>query len=96
MSIFTEIYDLHVFESDYAYKEFLRKLSRALDEGWIEEIPVAIKRKVPRDERWFREELSGEVYVLERLEGKPSSWRPVEPEDLFPSKQITSGSQMKN
>jgi len=82
VSIFTEMYDLHVFESSYAYKEFLRKLSRALEEGWIEEIPAAIKREVPRVERWFRDKSSGEAWVLEELEGKPSSWRPVEPGDL--------------
>jgi hypothetical protein len=83
MSIFTEMYDLHVFESIQAYQEFLRRLSQALEEGWIEEIPVAIKRQVSRNERWFREKSSEEIYVLEDLEGKPSSWRPVEPEDLL-------------
>ena len=96
MSIFTEMYDLRVFESFYAYKEFLRKLSRALDEGWVEEIPVAIQRKVPRDERWFRDKETGEVYILEGLEGKPSSWRPAEPEELFPSSPIGIDSRMKN
>ncbi len=75
MSIFAEMYDLPVFESVYAYREFLLKLARALEEGWIEEIPVATKREVPRDERRFRDKQTGEVYVLERLEGKPSSWR---------------------
>ena len=96
MSIFTEMYDLRVFESVYAYKEFLRKLARALEEGWIEEIPVAIKREIPRNERWFREGRSGEAYVLETVECKPPSWRPVEPDELFPSKPITVVSSMKN
>jgi hypothetical protein len=90
MSIFTELYDLRVFESPYAYEEFRRKLARALEKGWIEEIPVAISRRFPRNERWFRENTSGEVYGLEELEGKPSSWRPVEPEELFPSKSSPS------
>jgi hypothetical protein len=96
MSIFTELYDLRIFESIHAYTEFHRKLSIALEEGWVEEIPVAIKREHPRDERWFREGRSGEVYALEDLEGKPSSWRPVEPEDLFPNKFITPVSNLRN
>jgi hypothetical protein len=96
MSIFTEMYDLHVFESVHAYKEFHRKLSIALEEGWVEEIPIAIKREHPRNERWFREGRTGEVYALEELEGKPSSWRPVEPEELFPDMSITVVGNLEN
>jgi hypothetical protein len=96
MSMFTEIYDLHVFDSSYAYREFHRKLAHALEQGWVEEIPVAIKRVHPRNERWFRDKESGEVYQLEELEGKPTSWRPVEPEELFPSRSISVGNQKVN
>ena len=96
MSIFTEMYDLHAFESRWAYREFLRKLAIALEEGWVEEIPVAIKRVHPRNERWFQEGRSGEVYVLEDSDGKGSSWRPVEPDELFPDKTIAVVSNLKN
>lgn len=96
MSIFTELYDLHAFESIHAYQEFLRKLARALEEGWVEEIPVVTMCDVPRNERWFREKYSGEVYSLEELEGKPSSWRPVEPERPLSLKQFSLGSDLKN
>jgi hypothetical protein len=96
MSIFTELYDLHAFESMYAYREFRRKLSIALEEGWVEEIPVAIKREYPRNERWFRERRSGEVWVLEDSEEKGSSWRPVEPQDLFPNEHITPVNNLRN
>jgi hypothetical protein len=96
MSIFTEMYDLRRFATVHEYKEFLSKLSLAIEKGWIEEIPVSIKRQVPRDERWFREKSSGEVYLLESLEGKPAYWRPVEPEELFPSTPITVVSHMQN
>ncbi len=96
MSIFTELYDLHRFASPHEYAEFLRKLSFALEKGWIEEIQVAIKRPVPRDERWFKDRESGEVYLLELLEGKPAYWRPVEPEELFPSRSIITTGRMHN
>ena len=97
MSIFTEMHDLRVFESVYAYREFLRKLALALEEGWIEEIPIAVKKPFSERERWFREPHSGEVYCLGPPGEKSSgSWRPVEPESLFPSKVITVVSQTKN
>ena len=96
MSIFTELYDLHVFESEYAYREFRRKFALALDQGWIEEIPVAIMREVPRNERWFRDKESGEVYALEIAPEKGASWRPVPIEDLFPSRPISVGNDLKN
>lgn len=96
MSIFTEMYDLHAFESEWVYREFHRKLAIALEEGWVQEIPVGIKRVHPRSERWFREKRSGEVYVLEDSHEKRSSWRPVEPEDLFPDRPITVVSNLKN
>lgn len=96
MSIFTEIYDLRTFASPYEYKQFLSRLSHALEQGWIEEIPVAIKRPVSINERWFREKESGEVYLLEVLEEKPAYWRPVEPEELFPSMPIADVSRRIN
>jgi hypothetical protein len=97
MSVFTEMYDLHVFESIYAYQEFLRKLSHALEQGWIEEIPVAVSKPFSEDERWFKDPNSGEVYCFGPPAEKSSgSWRPVQPEELFPSKPFAATSNTVN
>ena len=97
MSIFTEMYDLHHFESVRALEEFLRKLSIALDEGWVEEIPVAVKIPFSGGERWFREQQSGEVYCF-RPPGEKSTgtWNRVDPQDLFPSMPFATESKAVN
>lgn len=96
MSIFTEMYDLRVFESIYAYRDLLRKLTCALEEGWIEEIPVVKHWEVQADARWFRDMETREVYALVSVEGKPSSWHPVAPEELFPSSPTAVSRHMTN
>jgi hypothetical protein len=97
LSIFTEMYDLHHFESVRARQEFLRKLSIALEEGWVEEIPVAIKTPFSGGERWFREPRSGEVYCFGPPgEKSTGTWDRVDPQNLFPSKPFATESDTVN
>jgi hypothetical protein len=97
MSIFREMYELRTFQSPADYADVLRMLSQAMERGWVEEVPVTIKRPVAWDERWFREKDTGEVYLLE-VPNPPStgSWRPVEPEELFPGVVVASSNPTPN
>jgi hypothetical protein len=89
MSIFQDMYEPRTFLSRTDYLEVLRMLSQAIERGWVEEIPVSIKRPVAWNERWFREKETGEVYLLE-IPDPPSTgtWRAVEPRELFPEAPI--------
>ena len=97
MSIFREMYQFRSFSIAGDYSGLLRNLAYAIENGLVEEIPVTIKRPYPSDERWFRDKDSGEVYLLDEPEppGR-GTWRPVEPEELFPPATIAQGSDTVN
>lgn len=97
MSIFQEMYEPRTFFSPSDYQEVVRMLSQAIERGWVEEIPVAIRRPVPWDEKWFREKETGEVYLLEAPNPPATgTWRPVEPDELFPGVPVSSSNRRPN
>jgi hypothetical protein len=96
MSILKDMHQEKAFRSPYDYRELLRMLSEAIQEGLVEEIPNTWKGP-GRFVRWFREKSTGVVYALGEPEGPSAgSWRELEPNDLFPDAIIAPISRLPN
>ncbi len=74
MSIFMEMHEGRHFESLRDYQELKRMLSEAVSRGWVEQIPVMRPILSSREEEWFRDRKSGEMYCLVAPGEKSSGW----------------------
>jgi hypothetical protein len=62
MSVFEEMHPRYSFEPLRDYDKLKRMLSRAIERGFVEEVPVMITRPVPsRAERGYRDKETGET-----------------------------------
>ena len=64
MSIFQEMHEQRLFNSEWEYRELRRMLSEAIARGYVEKIPVIKPDPFILDEEWYRDKETGEVYSL--------------------------------
>jgi len=96
MSIFEEMFDREKFDWQEQYSRLLRKLSWAIEKGWVEEIPNT-RTGIYRHSRWFREKGTGVVYKLDVPDSKDrGSWRELTPEEMFPDATIAPMGRFPN
>jgi hypothetical protein len=96
MSIFQEMFDQKRFSWPDEYEELLRKLSEAIERGFVEEIPNTWKG-IYRHSRWFREKSTGVVYALDQPEAPArGSWRELTAEEMFPDATIAPIGRLPN
>jgi hypothetical protein len=82
MSIFEEMYPFRQFNSWRDFDELKRMLAQAIERGFVE-VPVMIRKEVPRTENWYRDKESGDIYALIPPEPPArGSWEKVDIEDL--------------
>jgi hypothetical protein len=74
MGIFNEMYEGRHFESLRDYAELRRVLSEAVSGGSVEQLPVIKPILSSRDEEWFRDKASGEIYCLVAPGEKSWGW----------------------
>lgn len=74
MGILREIYGSSQFSSDADYGELQLTLSKAIDQGVVERVPVRKHNRYFPSEQWFRDKETGEIYSLiqpeERIRGR--------------------------
>jgi hypothetical protein len=84
MGIFSDMYQMRCFNSDWEYRELKRMLSEAISRGYVEPIPVMDPHPYCRTEEWYREKETGEIYSLVPPEEKSRGrWTKVEREELI-------------
>jgi hypothetical protein len=83
MGVFKEMHEGRHFESFRDYAELRRTLSEAISRGCVEQIPVMKPILSSRDEEWFRDKETGEMYCLV-APGEQSWgwWTRIDKEDL--------------
>jgi len=83
MGIFKEMFEMRRFNSDWEYRELRRMLLEAISRGFVERMPVMKPHRFLRNEEWYREKETGEIYSLVPPEEKSrGQWIRVDPEDL--------------
>ena len=81
-SIFKEMHEKRVFNSEYEYKELRRMLEDAVNRGFVERVPVVKPNKFVPVQEWFRERETGQIYRLVPPEGNGGWWCEVDIADL--------------
>jgi hypothetical protein len=86
MGVFKEMCDGRHFESGREYTELRRMLSQAISRGFVEQIAVIKPILSSRDEEWYRDTETGEMYCL-IPPGEQSFgwWTRIDSEDLVHS-----------
>jgi hypothetical protein len=74
MSIFREMHQGRHFESLRDYQELKRMLSEAISGGWVEQVPVMKPIISSRNEQWFRDRKTGEIFCLVAPGEKSRGW----------------------
>ena len=71
------------FESIRDYTDLRRMLSEVISRGYVEQVPVIRPILSSRNEEWYRDKETGELYCLV-APGEQSSgwWTRIDPEDL--------------
>lgn len=88
MNIFQEMFDRTKFESLREFTELQRMLSQATERGYVEEVPVAVKREVSQVERWYKDKETGDVYSLIPPEAAARGyWGPIPLDEYQISKE---------
>ena len=64
MNVFREMFDNDKFESLREFTELQRMLRQAIERGYVEEVPVTLKREVSQVEHWYRDKETGDIYSL--------------------------------
>lgn len=83
MSIFREMHEGRHFESLRDYQELKRMLSEAVSRGWVEQVAVMRPIISSRNEEWFRDRETGEMYCLVAPGEKSWGWwTRIDNEDL--------------
>jgi hypothetical protein len=78
MNVFREMFDNDKFESPREFTELQRMLRQAIERGYVEEVPVTLKREVSQVERWYRDKETGDIYSLIPPESATRGcWGPV-------------------
>jgi hypothetical protein len=78
MNVFREMFDNDKFESARESTELQRMLRQAIERGYVEEVPVTLKREVSQVERWYRDKETGDIYSLIPPESATRGcWGPV-------------------
>jgi hypothetical protein len=80
MSIFQEMFDQETFSWPDQYDELLRKLSEAIERGFVEEIPNT-RTGIYRHSRWFPD---------------TGSWDELTPKQMFPDATIAPMGRLPN
>jgi hypothetical protein len=85
MSIFREMHPTITVNPGHDYLELKRMLSEAIERGYVESVPVMIKRNFANPETWYREIETGIIFALthpeeERVSG---TWMEIEPQELI-------------
>jgi hypothetical protein len=82
MNVFREMFDKNKFESLGEFTELQRMLRQAIERGYVEEVPVTLKREVSQVERWYRDKETGDIYSLIPPESAARGcWEPVNLEE---------------
>jgi hypothetical protein len=74
MGIFKQMHEGRHFESLRDYTELKRMLSEAVSRGWVEQLPVIKPILSSRNEEWFRDKETGEMYSLVAPGEKSWGW----------------------
>ena len=83
MGVFKEMYDGTHFESGQDYTELRRMLSQAISRGFVEQIAVIKPILSSRNEEWYRDTETGEMYCLVPPGEKSRGWwTRIDSEDL--------------
>jgi hypothetical protein len=78
MNVFREMFDNDKFESLREFTELQRMLRQAIERGYVEEVPVTLKREVSQVEHWYRDKETGDIYSLTPPESAARGcWGPV-------------------
>ena len=79
MNVFREMFDHDKFESLRDFTELQRMLRQATERGYVEEVPVTLKREVSQIEHWYKDKETGEIYSLIPPESAARGyWGPVQ------------------
>ncbi len=82
MGIFKDMHELRVISSPADCRELRRMLSEAISRGHVEQIPVMKPHRYSRNESWYRDKETGQIYSLHPFDERPGSWMEVDPKDL--------------
>jgi hypothetical protein len=74
MNVFREMFDNDKFESLRDFTELQRMLRQAIERGYVEEVPVTLKREVSQVEHWYRDNETGDIYSLIPPESAARGW----------------------
>jgi hypothetical protein len=78
MNVFREMFDNDKFESLRDFTELQRMLRQAIERGYVEEVPVTLRREVSQVEHWYRDKETGDIYSLIPPESAARGfWGPV-------------------
>lgn len=83
MGILKEIHELREVGSTDDCRELLRKLAIAISRGWVEQIPVMKPHLMSRNETWYRDKETGQIYALHPFDERPGLWMEVDLNDLI-------------
>jgi hypothetical protein len=83
MGIFKEIHELRTVGSPEDCRELRRKLSVAISRGWVEQVPVMKPHPLARNETWYRDTETGQIFSLHPFDERPGLWMEVDPKDLI-------------
>ena len=68
------MYEKRQFDSEWEYRELRRMLSEAIARGYVEQIAVMKPNRFTRNQEWYRDKETGEIYSLDRPDGKIRGW----------------------
>jgi hypothetical protein len=89
MGILKEIHEVREVGSSADCRELLHKLAIAIARGWVEQIPVMKPHPMSRNETWYRDKKTGQIYSLHPFDGRPGLWMEVDLNDLIePGKKL--------
>jgi len=90
MGVFKEMHEGRHFETSRDYTDLRRMLSEAISRGWVEQILVMKPILSSRDEEWYRDKETGEMYCLVPPgEQSRGWWTRIDPEDLvYPDETV--------
>ena len=77
MNVFREMFDNDKFESLRELTELQRMLRQAIERGYVEEVPVTLKREGSQVVQWYRDKETGDIYSLIPPESAAGCWGPV-------------------
>ena len=82
MTIFREIQEWREVGSKAAFLGLKHRLSEAIARGWVEQIALMRPSKFSRNEEWYRDTETGEIYHLVPPDER-GWWERVDPEELM-------------